>query len=263
MIGQNARRDGPSGAGSGHGGLWWFASLFMFLVLVLAGCDHSVARSPTFPTPTSTSAMPQPAPQPVAPSDLVWFVDSASGFRTTDLRDAEDEIVQFNAAGELVWTADGQHIPGFGVRQGISIAAERVCACWFEVRFGTLDGERRAYLTADYGHDNPGSVVDIEIAAGVVVVGRTDVYPPGTYTLSGVISESTAAGSVPIEGAHVWRGYATGWVGATTNHAGLYEIRGLYDRTDEVVVTKEGYATDTRHLSISGDTRLDFQLVKQ
>jgi hypothetical protein len=34
----------------------------------------------------------------------------------------------------------------------------KICeeGCGFEVRFGSENGERRAYLTIDYGHDNPG-----------------------------------------------------------------------------------------------------------
>ena len=123
------------------------------------------------------------------------FVDQASGFSTSDLRDAQEQIVQFNTDNELIWIADGTRLPGYSV-QGNFIPAEASCQCWLAVRFGTSNGERRAYLTADYGHDNPGTMVDLEIAGGALVVRRTDVFVPGTYTLSGVVTEQTPSGPV-------------------------------------------------------------------
>lgn len=94
-----------------------------------------------------------------------------------------------------------------GVRyvDGNFIPAEASCKCTLVVYFGTRNGERRAYLTADYIHDNPGTVVDLEIASGVLVVNRTNVFPPGTYTLSGVVTELTLKGQAPVEDAGVWR----------------------------------------------------------
>ncbi len=160
---------------------------------------------------------------------LVVFTDSASGFSTTDLRDAEDQIVQFSKANELIWTEDGRRLPGYPV-SGNSINAEKGCNCWFEVRFGTKDGERRAYLTADYGHDNPGSIVDLEIVGGALVTSRTDVYPPGTFTLSGVVTEATPTGDVPVEGVAVYRGYSTGWLEAITDRHGYYRFLGTVRR---------------------------------
>src|SRR5207253_4580850 len=130
------------------------------------------------------------------------------------------------------------------------------------VRFGTRDGERRAYLTADYIHDNPGSLVDLEIAAGVLVVSRTNVFAPGTYTLSGVITEVTKTGQVPLESAGVWRldeegsGYQVG----TSDKNGFYELHGLYDGSRAIEVFKEGYDTLRSDVPINGETRFDIQL---
>ena len=44
-------------------------------------------------------------------------------------------------------------------------------------RFGTKDGERRAYLTADYGHENPGTLVDVDVVGGALFVKRLSVFP--------------------------------------------------------------------------------------
>jgi hypothetical protein len=192
------------------------------------------------------------------------FTDPASGFSTSDLRDAHDRIVQFNTANELIWTADGTRLPGYVVN-GNGINAEASCQCWLVVRFGTRDGERHGYLTADYGHDNPGTMVDLAIAGGVLVVSPTDVFPPGTHTLSGVVTEVTQTGQVPLENASVWRlnEERSGWVGGRTDKDGFYEIHGLYDGSWEISVGKEGYETATSVVSIRGNTRFDAQLVRR
>ena len=52
--------------------------------------------------------------------------------------------------------------------------------CAFIVRFGIKDGKRRAYLTVDYHDDNPGTLVDVEVANGALVVTQTELYPPGS-----------------------------------------------------------------------------------
>jgi hypothetical protein len=190
------------------------------------------------------------------------FTDAATKFTTSDVRDAQDQIVQFNSAGELIWTPDGTRLPGYRVELGIYIPCGP-CEGWIEVRFGTKDGERRAYLTVDYGHYNPGTLVDFELAGGGLVVRQTDLVPPGTYTLSGVVTEMTPAGEEPLEGASVSRLYGGGWQDATTDGKGFYQIRGLYDRTDTVSVSKEGYQTQQQTVSVTGDTRFDIRLVRR
>ena len=67
------------------------------------------------------------------------FTDVASGFSTSDVRDAQDQIVQFSTAGELIWTPDGTSFSGYA-GSGAFVNAEALCKCWFEVRFGVRDG---------------------------------------------------------------------------------------------------------------------------
>ena len=135
--------------------------------------------------------------------------------------------------------------------------------CAFEVRFGTKDGERRAFLTVDYIHDNPGTLVDLEIVAGALVVTQTKVFPPGTPTLFGILTVLTPMGPVPLSGVNVYRGVTTGWRSATTDKDGLYSIPGLIGGTDTVSVSKEGYQTHSQQLMMKGDTRFDIQLVQR
>jgi hypothetical protein len=224
----------------------------LILAVGLTGCDVPRPSTPTGPSP---------APQPAG---LVMFTEQASGFSTSELRDAQEQIVQFNTRNELIWAADGRHLPGYRAH-GNFIPAEAACKCTLVVHFGSRNGERRAYLTADYIHDNDGTVVDLEIAGGVLIVSRTNVFPPGTFTLSGVLTEVTETGQAPVENAGVWRqnDEMTGWQGVTTDKDGFYEIHGLYNGSTDVSVFKEGYDAVRRTVSINGDTRLDIQLVRR
>jgi len=234
------------------------AIVLLMLAQGLAGCDGSRSSIPSGPTPvTSTPATP-------APGDLKVFTNAAWEFSTTDLRDAHDQIVQFNTANELIWTADGTHLPGYPV-QGNVIPAEASCKCALVVRVGSSNREIRAYLTADYGHDNPGTLVDLAIAGGVLVVSRTNVFAPGTYTQSGVVTEMTETGQAPVANANVSRvnEEGSGWQDGTTDKNGFYEIHGLYDGSRDVAVWKEGYEPVRSVVAIRGDTRFDTQLVRR
>src|SRR4051812_12782715 len=112
------------------------------LVQALAGCDGSRSSLPS--APSSGPSL----------SALVMFREKSSGFSTSELRDAQEQVGQFTPAHELIWTADGTRLPGFRA-EGNFTPAETACKCTLVVHFGTRNGERRAYLTADYIHDNP------------------------------------------------------------------------------------------------------------
>src|SRR5262249_22519571 len=139
----------------------------------------------------------------------VVFRDPLTGLSTSDMRDAQGHVVQFTTADELIWIdgtrVSGHHVGGPRIPFQGNVAPEPSCQCWLVVRFGATDGERRAYMTGDLGHSNPGTVVDLEISGGRLAVSWTGLLPPGTYTLSGYVTEATATGLVPIENAEVWR----------------------------------------------------------
>jgi hypothetical protein len=130
--------------------------LMMALLPVLTACGPS--SSPVVPSGSRPAPAPTPAP-------LAEFVDDLTGFRTSDLRDAQNQVIQVNSSNELIWTADGTRLPGYRVwsvtfpnGRRYYFVEGKICeeGCGFEVRFGSENGERRAYLTIDYGHDNPG-----------------------------------------------------------------------------------------------------------
>jgi hypothetical protein len=199
------------------------------------------------------------------------FVDDDTGFQTSDLRDAQNQVIQVNHSNELLWTADGTRLPNyrvssfkFGNGRRYYFVEGKICeaGCAFEVRFGNDNGERRAYLTVDYGHDNPGTVVDVEVINGVLQVAQTGAYPPGTPTLLGVVTGATAHGTVALEGVEVWRGISTGWRHVRTDRKGFYEIRGLIDGTDRLETWKDGFEKRSVDVAITGNTRFDVELTE-
>src|SRR5437016_5894147 len=115
-------------------------------VLVLAQGLAGCGSSPGSPSPLAS------LPIAVKPPSLVVFTDPSSGFSTSDLRDAQDHIVQFNTANELIWPADETRLSGYKVEQqfwGVHGDPDqyeyqiggKICAegCVFVVRFGTRD----------------------------------------------------------------------------------------------------------------------------
>jgi hypothetical protein len=137
------------------------AIMLLVLAQALIGCGGS-EPAPTAPTP------PTPAPAQI---QLAVFSDPASSFSTSDVRDAGDQIVRFDTTGNsLIW-ADGRSFPGFPV-SGNLLRADR----FFQVRFGTKDGERRAYFT----EAGATTLCDIEIVGGQLLITATNVHVPGS-----------------------------------------------------------------------------------
>jgi carboxypeptidase family protein len=79
-----------------------------------------------------------------------------------------------------------------------------------------------------------------------------------SYILSGAVSETTADGSSPIEGAQV--ADPTSGRTVVTDSSGLYSIPGLSTTTRSVLISKPGYVSETRSVSMSSDTKLDVEL---
>ena len=48
--------------------------------------------------------------------------------------------------------------------------------------------------------------MDVEISGGALVVTRTSTFVPGSFALSGVVTEVTPAGIAPVEGVAVYGG---------------------------------------------------------
>jgi len=87
--------------------------------------------------------------------------------------------------------------------------------------------------------------------------------PLEKYTLSGVVSEQTPTGLVPVEGALVTGSWD---YPVTTDENGMFDIPGgLYESDNydySVYVIKDGYQTYTKTLTVSDNTRLDIHLMR-
>src|SRR5688500_19030528 len=79
--------------------------------------------------------------------------------------------------------------------------------------------------------------------------------PPGitpssvTYTLSGVVTEMTAVGPVPIEGVRVVDASGRG---AATDEGGSYSISGLPASSRTISVARNGYLTGNTTVTMAG-----------
>jgi hypothetical protein len=134
-----------------------------FLFLALLGGTSACGSSPAAPSTT-------PPPPPLTPVIAV-FSDPASTFTTRDVRDVQEQIVHFDTANNaLIWVADSRSFSGYPV-SGTFIGANRA----FQVRFGTKDGERRAYFTETV----PATICDINVVNGQLTILPTNVPVPG------------------------------------------------------------------------------------
>ena len=151
---------------------WCFGVLLVFGAPFL-GCN-------LFPTAPETEAPadteePGDATEPDGSDEgnknLAVFTDPDSDFSTSDVRDVDDEIVQFDpVAKTIIWAADGTaYQEGQWDVNGVLLAGGG-----FTVLFGTQDGERRAYftLTAD------GFICQIEPQGASISISGTNVPVP-------------------------------------------------------------------------------------
>ena len=99
------------------------------------------------------------------------FIDPASGFSTSDVHDLQEQVVRFNTAAELVWTADDTRFPGYRTN-GNFVRPDG----YYEVVFVTRDGQRRAYFTVHgHGGTDPNRLCDIQVAGGQLFITDTNV----------------------------------------------------------------------------------------
>ena len=82
----------------------------------------------------------------------------------------------------------------------------------------------------------------------------------GQYTLSGVVSEMTADGPVPLRDALVTDTSTA--QASRTDANGFYRITQLGATSHALTITRTGYVTETRKVDLTGDTQLDIRLAR-
>ena len=155
-------------------------AIALALASALAGCGSDSSSTPLAPSVVPQVA-PSPIPQPT-PIQLAVFTDPGSGSATSDVHDVQGQVVRFNTADELIWMADDIRFQEFIV-DGNFIGYHHKGDKVFQVRFGTKDGERRAYLTRpdDQLHGAAATILDLSIdARGDLIIVETSAPVPGT-----------------------------------------------------------------------------------
>jgi hypothetical protein len=102
---------------------------------------------------------------------LAVFADPSSSFSTSDVRDSGGQIIRFDtASNSMIWALDGRMFAGYPVLDGYFIRADK----FFQVRFGTQDGERRAYFT----EAERGTICDVVVTGVLVQIFPTNLTVP-------------------------------------------------------------------------------------
>jgi len=102
--------------------------------------------------------------------DLALFTDADSGFSTTVVRDVDDETVQFSLSARSIVYQDGtEYQAGTWTINGNFLAGGS-----FQVRFGSVGGEKRAYFT----ETGPGTVCDFRVTSDRFEIFATSQVPP-------------------------------------------------------------------------------------
>lgn len=96
---------------------------------------------------------------PLEPEGYVVFIDPGTGFMTNAVHDADREVVHFDSVrGAMVSGATGAAVSGWQI-DGADLDWSRF-AVPFRVRFGTEQGERRAYFT----EAGPGTICNLRFS---------------------------------------------------------------------------------------------------
>ena len=104
--------------------------------------------------------------------NLAVFQDPDSEFSSSDVHDVEDEIVQFDTnAKTIIWAATGE-----AFQEGVWEIDGNLLGptAFFQVRFGNVDGERRAFFT----ERELATICDIEVVGGALSISATSTLVP-------------------------------------------------------------------------------------
>ena len=144
-------------------------SVCLLLLLCCCAAPTACTLQPGAPAPSDDGGDAS-VPGDGSDANLAVFSDPDSEFSTTDVRDVDEEIVRFDATAKtLIWAADGSAFDDWDV-DGNFLGPTR----FFQVRFGTKDGERRAYFTETVTE----TICDIRIDNGQLRISATSVTVP-------------------------------------------------------------------------------------
>ena len=134
--------------------------LIGLVIIPLGGCGD-----------TGLTTDPTPPPPPPQPGDsFAVFVDPNTNFQTVDVRDAGNDIMRFDTSeNALLWVESDLLFDGWVVDGNFLDAARQ-----YMVRFGTVNGEPRAYFT----ETRRGTLCELEVVDNELFISPTDLLPP-------------------------------------------------------------------------------------
>jgi hypothetical protein len=111
---------------------------------------------------------------PLEPASYVVFIEPGTGFTTDAVHDADREVVHLDTArGAMVSAETGAAVSGWQV-DGLDLDWSRF-GVPFRVRFGSEDGERRAYFT----EAGPGTICNLRFSGDErLSISATSEMPP-------------------------------------------------------------------------------------
>jgi hypothetical protein len=111
---------------------------------------------------------------PVNPENYTLFVEPGTGFMTDEVHDADREVVHFDEALDVMVSGTTGTTVGGWEANGTELGWSR-SGIPFQVRFGTEQGERRAYFT----EAGPGTICNLRIAGlDQLSISATNETPP-------------------------------------------------------------------------------------
>jgi hypothetical protein len=140
------------------------------VLLASAACSEASSASYGSVAPDTTVSSILPS----GDDTFVIFVDETTSFMTTEVFDADREIISFDPERRtLVFQATGEAVNGWSVTDGdLDWTRSGVP---FRVRFGTEDGNRRAYFT----ERGPGTICNLNLAGpDSLGISATNERPP-------------------------------------------------------------------------------------
>ncbi len=140
--------------------------LVVLAVAALSACNVPLGDQP------GDGADPNTGDGDAGAAKLAVFNDPDSEFSTSDVHDVDDEIVQFDTeADAIIWAEDGRSFfAGVWVINGNLLRGDE----FFQVRFGNVDGQRRA----DFTETVLATICDIEATADDLRISSTNVPVP-------------------------------------------------------------------------------------
>lgn len=153
-----------------------FSVLFLFLtgcqVVVSGGGDNVNDNTNENTNSNADDNVVDNTNDNVDTTNFAVFADPDSDYAATDVHDIDEEVVRFDPLTQsVIWVADGRSFDSGVWSVNGNLLTDGGS---FQVRFGTKDGQRRAYFT----ETAPGTVCNLVVSGENFLIYPTPYFPP-------------------------------------------------------------------------------------